>query len=98
MKSVVIRKVNDRGGMAGGTIPQVSHDKVPWEKTTDAVLITLARKGVARIDEHRRAMEELEVVKYEALAYYQRWVEGIERLIIEKGLATREEIDRAARA
>lgn len=89
------RKVSDRGGMSGGKVPRAAHDKAPWEKTTDAILMTLHRKGIARIDEHRRAMEELQVSHYEGLEYYQRWVEGIERLIIEKGLVTREELDRA---
>lgn len=92
------RKVSDRGGLSGGKVPRVAHDKAPWELTIDAILMTLHRKGIVRIDEHRRAMEELENSKYEGVAYYQRWVEGIERLIIEKGLVTREELDRATSA
>ena len=92
------RKVSDRGGLSGGKVPRSAHEKAPWELTTDAILMTLARKGIARIDEHRRAMEDLDNSKYEALAYYQRWVEGIEQLIIEKGLVTREELERATDA
>ena len=89
------RKVSDRGGLVGGHVPRSVHEKASWELTTDAILMTLVGKGLTRVDEHRRAMEELENSKYEGLAYYQRWVEGIERLIIEKGLVTREELDRA---
>lgn len=92
------RKVSDRGGLPGGAVSRAAHDKAPWEKHTDAILLTLVGKGIARIDEHRRAMEELDASTYERLAYYQRWVEGIERLIVEKRLVTREELDRATRA
>jgi hypothetical protein len=31
---------------------------------------------------------------YLALSYYERWVRGTEALLIEKGVLTREEIDR----
>ena len=89
------QKVSDRGGWPGGPIDRSLHEKAIWERRTDAILMILARKGIARIDEHRRAMEEMGRERYESLTYYQRWIAAIEMLLLEKGLATREEIDRA---
>jgi hypothetical protein len=34
------------------------------------------------------------LAQYEQLHYYERWIVAIEVLLIEKGLLTREEIDR----
>jgi len=92
------RKVSDRGGLSGGKVPRAAHDKAPWEKTTDAILMTLQRKGIARVDEHRRAMESMDLRLYERLSYYHRWVVGIETLLVEKGVLSKEEIDRASSA
>ena len=92
---MVSRKGSDRGGWAAGDIDRSSHRKAPWEFTTDAILMTLARKGVVTIDEHRRTMEEMPPARYDGLSYYQRWIGAIEALMIEKGIATREEIDSA---
>lgn len=71
------------------------HEKAAWERLTDALLLSLVMKGLLTIDEHRRVMEDLPQDRYESLSYYQRWLTGIEALVLEKGLATREEIDRA---
>jgi hypothetical protein len=36
----------------------------------------------------------LPVEVYERLGYYERWIHGSELILIEKGLLTREEVDR----
>lgn len=56
----------------------------------------LARPGkqVIRVDEIRRAIECLPLKEYESLAYYEKWLTAVETLMIEKGVLTREEIDR----
>jgi hypothetical protein len=70
-----------------------------WEKRTDALLVLLASptKQVLRVDELRRTIESLAPDAYEKLSYYERWITAIEALLIEKGILTREEIDRKAR-
>ena len=92
-------RVHDRGGWPGaGPINKAEHDLSMWEKRTDALLVLLANpeKRVIRVDELRRAIESLAPGEYERLSYYERWITAIEALVIEKGILTREEIDRKA--
>ncbi len=92
-------RVHDRGGWPeAGPLNQAEHDLSMWEKRTDAILMLLsnAEKRVIRVDELRRAIESLAPDAYEKLSYYERWITAIETLLIEKGILTREEIDRKA--
>jgi hypothetical protein len=90
-------RVHDRGGWPGaGPINKAEHDLSMWEKRTDAllVLLTSPEKRVMRVDELRRAIESLPPDAYETMSYYERWITAIEALMIEKGILTREEVDR----
>jgi len=92
-------RVHDRGGWPdAGPINQAQHDLSMWEKRTDAILMLLASpaKQMIRVDELRRVIESLPPDAYEKLSYYERWISAIETLLIEKGILTREEIDRKA--
>ena len=92
-------RIHDRGGWPeAGPINQAEHDLSMWEKRTDALLVLLASptKQVLRVDELRRTIESLAPDAYEKLSYYERWITAIEALLIEKGILTREEIDRKA--
>ena len=88
-------RVHDRGGApAPGPIDRSEHEYSTWEKRTDAMLRLLWERGILNVDQHRRAMESIEPVTYEALSYYERWLVGLETLLIEKGIVSRAEIDR----
>jgi hypothetical protein len=92
-------RVHDRGGWPdAGPINKAEHDLSMWEKRTDALLMLLASpaKRVIRVDELRRAIENLPADAYEKFSYYERWISAIEALLIEKGILTQEEIDRKA--
>jgi hypothetical protein len=65
-----------------------------WEKQTDAIRGVLGARRIIRTDELRRAIESIEPERYEQLSYYERWLEAIEALLVEKGLLTHQEIDR----
>ena len=85
--------VHDMGGSPGGTIDQAQHEVEDWERLADAVTTALDGKGIKTTDEHRRAQESLPPEEYASLSYYERWVAATERLLVEKGVLTREEID-----
>ena len=90
-------RVHDRGGWPdAGSINKAEHNYALWEKRTDALLMLLVSptKKVLRVDELRRAIEALPPEAYEKMSYYERWISAIETLIIEKGILTREEIER----
>ncbi len=84
-------RVHDLGGSSGGPIDKSQHQTEDWERLADAVNIALGIKGLQTTDEHRRAIESLE--NYRELGYYERWVAATEKLLVEKGILTREEID-----
>jgi nitrile hydratase subunit beta len=89
------RRVHDRGGWPdAGPIERTEHAYTMWEKRTDAVRGILGSKQIIRTDELRRAIESIAPRQYEQLSYYERWTVAIEALLIEKGILTREEIDR----
>jgi hypothetical protein len=91
-----MRHVHDRGGWPDvGPVERAEHDYAMWEKRTDAMLRILTRdRHIIRVDELRRAIESIRPRDYETMSYYERWITAIETLIIEKGLLTRQEIDR----
>ncbi|MEK7879907.1 MAG: hypothetical protein AAB285_08600 [candidate division NC10 bacterium] len=92
-----MRAVHDRGGWPGaGPINRSQHHLEDWERRTDAMVQLLASpdKRVFRVDEMRRAIESLPPEAYESLRYYEKWLSGVEILMIEKEILTREEIER----
>lgn len=89
--------VHDRGGWpTEERIDRAEHALADWELLTDALLQTLAAKKVMTVDELRRGIESMEPARYESASYYERWAYSIESILVEKGIVTREEIDRKA--
>ena len=83
--------MHDLGGSPGGPVDRSQHEVEDWERLADAVTIALDIKGLKTTDEHRRAIESLEY--YRELGYYERWVAATEKLLVEKAILTREEVD-----
>jgi hypothetical protein len=79
------------GGLPGGPIDRGQHDAEDWERLADAINGALEGRGLQSTDQHRRAIESLE--NYRDLSYYERWVAATERLLVEKGILSSEEID-----
>lgn len=91
------RRVHDRGGWPeAGPINRGQHDLALWEKQTDALHRVLSGPGrhLWRVDELRRAIESIGPDEYENAGYYGRWITAIETLLVERGILSREEIDR----
>lgn len=87
--------VHDRGGWpTEEPIDQEEHPAMDWEVRMSALLGALRGKGLMRTDEMRRGIEAIEPSKYESMGYYERWAESVESILTEKGIFTREEIDR----
>ena len=83
-------RLNDVGGMHGfGPIerdagePGFHHE---WEARVFALNRVLLARGVYNLDEFRFAVERIDPRRYYALSYYERWLEGIETLLREKGV------------
>ena len=82
------------GGSPGGPIDKSPHEVEDWERLADAINSALGARGLQSTDEHRRAIESLE--SYRDLSYYERWVAATEKLLVEKGVLTGDEIDERA--
>ena len=82
------------GGSPGGPIDRGQHEVEDWERLADAINGALGAKGLQSTDELRRAIESLE--EYRDLSYYERWVAATEKLLVEKGFLSSEEIDEKA--
>ena len=82
---------HDMGGSPGGPIDKGQHDVEDWERLADAINSALGVKGLQTTDELRRSIESLE--EYRDLSYYERWVAATEKLLVEKGVLSGDEID-----
>jgi nitrile hydratase subunit beta len=67
----------------------------PWERQALALTLAMGATGAWNIDMSRRARETLP--DYRSLSYYQIWISGLERLLIEHGLVEADEIAAGAR-
>ena len=86
-------RVHDRGGWpTEQPIDKSAHQISDWERKVDALVQVLGRKRVIRVDELRRAIEELPREQYEAMSYYERWADALERLLLEKNVVGREDL------
>lgn len=88
-------RTHDMGGRpTDEPIDTRQHTLSDWEVLSDALAQTLGSKGIRTTDESRRAMEDMPAEEYLSLSYYERWARGTEALLVEKGILSREEIDR----
>jgi hypothetical protein len=85
---------HDMGGSPAGPVDRGQHEVEDWERLADAINSALGGKGLQSTDELRRSIEGLE--DYRDLSYYERWVAATEKLLIEKGVLTSEEIEQRA--
>ena len=88
-----MRAMHDLGGLPAGPVDRDEHDSSLAERRVDALMVLLMGHGVFNVDEMRRTIESLPPDIYERHDYYERWLLTIERLLIEKGVLTAEEIE-----
>lgn len=92
---------HDMGGMHGmGPVlyevdEPVFHEK--WESRVFAMFLAAGAWRRWNLDMERFARENVPPVDYLNRTYFETWLHGVEALLVEKGLVTREEIE-AARA
>ena len=88
--------VHDMGGMHGfGPVRPESDEPVfhaPWEARVLAMTIAMGAFGRWNIDARRHGRERIPPVQYLAASYYERWLAGLEMLMLEHGLVTESEL------
>ncbi len=88
----VDRRQHDMGGQPAGPIDLGEHATEPWEKLITAMVATLRDRGLSRVDELRRAIEDLSPEDH-GKPYFERWSAAILDLWQEKGFITRAEVE-----
>jgi hypothetical protein len=90
------RGYHDLGGLDGGAIDTEVSQARPWEKLAVVVGNALGAKGakILRTDEVRRTREEMGADLYNRLGYFEKGIESLRRLLVEKGVIDQEELDR----
>jgi nitrile hydratase subunit beta len=91
---------HDMGGMqAFGPVtqdacdaPDASPFHADWERHVLAVTLAMGATGQWNIDMSRAARESLPPARYLNSTYYEIWFEGLNKLIVDKGLASAAEI------
>jgi nitrile hydratase beta subunit len=63
-----------------------------WEARVLGLNLAMAATRQWNIDQGRAAIEGIEPATYLAMSYYEKWFERLCRLLIERGLVTREEL------
>ena len=92
--------IHDLGGRQGfgpvrhSPTAQAFHE--PWEKRVNALYSLAVKLGVFNMDEYRHAIERMEPRHYLSASYYERTLTSLATLCIEKGLVTREDLERRA--
>lgn len=92
---------HDLGGMHGlgpiGAEPEASEPvfHYEWERRAFALTLACGFLGRWNIDESRHARERQHPVDYLRNSYYENWMAGLAKLLVEKGLVTREELENA---
>ena len=87
---------HDMGGRFGdGPISPEAEDvkfHADWHPRAMALTVAAGATGLWSIDDSRRARESLAPKDYTAFSYYEKWISGLADLLVEKGVATPEEL------
>lgn len=89
-----MRRHHDMGGSGGGEIDPHESYPEPWEKRVDAMTRLLGddKRKLLRVDELRRAIEDMASEEYDEAGYYGRWATAMATIMIEKGVITIDEL------
>lgn len=89
--------IHDLGGMHGmGAIVREENEPVfheDWERRMLALSRAMMAGGHYKLDEFRHGIERMDPAHYLRSSYYEHWLDGVERLLLEKGVITREELE-----
>lgn len=90
--------VHDMGGMHGfGPVVPERNEPVfhaEWERRAFALTLAMGAWGRWNLDMSRFAREQMPPAEYLGSGYYDKWLFGLEKLLVEHGFVTREEIER----
>jgi len=88
--------VHDMGGMQGfGPVRPEPNEPLfhaPWERQALAMTVAMGACGQWNIDISRSARESLPPAQYLGSSYYAIWLEGLEKLMLQRGMVSATEL------
>ncbi len=92
--------VHDLGGMQGFGPVEREENEPTFHAAWEAVVLAMQHAGrlglLFNIDEFRHGIERMAPAHYLRATYYEKWLEGITRVLLEKGVVGAAGADRAA--
>ena len=89
--------IHDLGGTHGfGPVVAEPDEPVfhtPWERRVFALALAMGFHGRWNLDMTRHAREQMPPAEYLATTYYEHWLFGLERQLVEHGFVTAAELD-----
>ena len=92
MNEFLGRQWHDMGGQDSGPVAGDEHEYAFWEKRVDALMVIASRKGLFTVDQLRRVLEEMGENAFETMSYYERWIFAVNRVLVETGVYSTEEL------
>ena len=89
-----MRGHHDVGGLDADPIDTAEHDPTITDRRVDAMMMMLTHPSRAyfRVDESRRVNEDTPAETYWGFLYYERWVNSLKTLMVEREAITDEEV------
>jgi nitrile hydratase len=91
-----VNGAHDLGGMHGFGPVEIERDEPvfhgEWERRAFALTLAAGFLGKWNIDMSRFAREQMPPAEYLATTYYEHWMFGLEKLLHDHGLVTRDEL------
>ena len=92
--------MHDLGGRQGfGPVrhaPDAPAVHADWERRANSLYALAVRAGLFNMDEYRHAIERMDPRHYVGAGYYERSLTALATLLVDKGLCTRDELERRA--
>jgi len=92
-----VNSVHDMGGMHGLGPVEIEPDEPwfhhEWERRAFALTLATGYLGEWNLDMSRHARERMPGAEYLAATYYEKWLWGLERLLVERGLVPSAELE-----
>jgi nitrile hydratase len=88
--------VHDLGGMQGFGPVEREENEPTFHAAWEAVVLAMQHAGrlglLYNIDEFRHGIERMAPAHYLRATYYEKWLEGMTRVLLEKGVVNAEEL------
>jgi nitrile hydratase len=92
--------IHDMGGRQGFGAVRYTHNArafhADWEVRVNALYAHAVKLGIFNMDEYRHAIERMEPRHYLTASYYERSLTSLATLLVEKGVVSRDELERRA--